>query len=47
MILESGGRAPQGVQTHEETLDPDQAERIEEWVHDLVMSRERRERRTA
>lgn len=45
MIMESGGTAPDGVQSEEESLPPDQAERVEEWVRDLVMTRRREEER--
>ncbi len=43
IIKESGGDAPDGVQLSEESLPRDQAERIEEWVRDLVMARRRGE----
>ena len=46
MIAESGGSAPDGVQAHEESLPPDQAERIDEWIRDLVMTRRREEERS-
>ena len=49
MIKESGGTSADGVQAHEESLPPDQAERVDEWVRDLVMAASRRdaERKTA
>jgi NADH dehydrogenase len=48
MIRESGGTAADGVQNHQESLPPDQAERIDEWVRNLVMaSRRDAERKTA
>ncbi len=48
MITESGGTAPGGVQVDEESLPQDQAERVDEWVRDLVMARRRgEERKTA
>ncbi|MBA2688536.1 MAG: DUF1990 family protein [Gemmatimonadaceae bacterium] len=48
IVAESGGTAPDGVQGEEESLPPDQAERVEEWVRDLVMARKRgEERKTA
>lgn len=45
VISESGGTAPDGVQSHEESLPPDQADRVDEWVRDLVMTRRREEER--
>jgi NADH dehydrogenase len=45
MIAESGGTAADGVQSDEESLPPDQAERVDEWVRDLVMARRREEER--
>lgn len=48
MIAESGGAAPDGVNHEEETLPPDQAEGVDAWIRDLVMSRRRdQERKTA
>lgn len=38
---ESGGRAPDGVQTDVESLDQMQAERVEAWLRDLVLERKR------
>jgi len=38
---ESGGRAPDGVQTDVESLDEMQAERVEAWLRDLVLERKR------
>lgn len=45
VVAESGGVAPDGVQSEEESLPPDQADRVDEWVRDLVMSRKRGEKR--
>lgn len=45
LVTESGGDAPDGVQADEESLPPDQAERVDEWVRDLVMARRRAEER--
>lgn len=48
LIAESGGSSADGVQGDEESLPPDQAERVEEWIRDLVMARRRDdERKTA
>ena len=41
MIDESGGSAPSGVLEDDEDLDEQQAERIEDWIRDLVMERRR------
>jgi NADH dehydrogenase len=41
MIDESGGSAPDGIQQSEADLDEQQAERIEDWLRDLVMERRR------
>ena len=46
MVEESGGSAPGGVQHTEDALDEDQANRIEDWIRDLVMERKRSSRRT-
>lgn len=43
MIGESGGVAPQGIQHREDDLDEHQAERIEDWLRDLVNERKRTE----
>ena len=43
MIDESGGAAPSGIQQNEEDLDENQAERIEDWLRDLVNERKRQE----
>lgn len=43
VVDESGGRAPDGVQTDVESLDALQAERVEAWVRDLVLARKRDE----
>jgi NADH dehydrogenase len=45
MVDESGGSAS-GVQQDEENLDAQQAERIEDWIRDLVMERKRSTLRT-
>lgn len=42
MVQESGGAAAKGIQQSEEGLDEQQAERIEDWIRDLVMERKRR-----
>jgi len=44
MVEESGGAAPQGVQHTEDVLDENQADRIEDWIRDLVMERKRSSR---
>lgn len=41
MVQLSGGAAPAGIQQYDENLDEKQAERIEEWLGDLVMERKR------
>ena len=41
MIQLSGGSAPAGIQQYDEDLDEQQAERIEDWLGDLVMERKR------
>jgi hypothetical protein len=41
MVRESGGVAPDGISSSEETLDENQAELIEEWIRELVMERKR------
>lgn len=43
MIAESGGVAAQGIEHSEDDLDEHQAERIEDWLRDLVMARKREE----
>lgn len=43
IIAESGGTAPDGVQIETTSLDGEQAERIEEWLDDLVKARKREE----
>jgi len=43
VVNESGGRAPDGVQTDVESLDALQAERVEAWLRDLVLARKRDE----
>lgn len=39
----SGATAPEGVQSESESLDTEQAKRIEEWLDDLVKARKREE----
>ena len=41
VIDASGGESFQGVQYESETLDDDQAKRIEEWLEDLIAGRKR------
>ncbi len=41
VVEASGGRAPGGVEHEEATLDADQADRIDEWLRDLVMQQRR------
>ncbi len=41
VIEESGGTAPDGVETDSEALEDAQAKEIERWVEDLVMTRRR------
>ena len=43
IIGESGGTAPEGVQSETTSLDREQAKRIEEWLEDLVKARKREE----
>lgn len=43
MITECGGAAPAGVQSDEESLDTEKSERVEQWVNDLVVARQREE----
>ena len=43
VVKGTGGAAPAGVQQESESLDDDQAARIEEWLRDLVMARRRDE----
>lgn len=43
MVEHSGGVAANGIEEEEENLDEAQAERIEEWIRDLVMERKRAE----
>lgn len=43
MVSESGGVAPDGIEQTEEDLDERQAERIEDWLRDLVNERKRQE----
>ena len=41
IVTESGGTAPDGVQSETTSLDGEQAKRIEEWIDDLVKARKR------
>jgi hypothetical protein len=41
MVGESGGTPVGAVQHEEAMLDEDQAERVEDWVKDLVVERKR------
>lgn len=41
MVEESGGAAARGIEHTKELLDEDQAERIEDWIRDLVAARKR------
>ena len=43
VVKASGGSAPRGVEQEGENLDEDQAERIEDWLRELVMARKREE----
>jgi hypothetical protein len=43
LVGESGGTPIEPVQHDEETLDSDQAERVEDWVKELVIQRKRGE----
>jgi hypothetical protein len=43
MIELSGGTAPEGVQHHSESLDDEEAARIEKWLADVTMRRKREE----
>jgi len=43
VVRASGGSAPAGVQRESERLEEGQAERIEDWLRDLVMARRREE----
>jgi len=43
VVRASGGSAPAGVHADSDALDDAQAERIEEWLRDLVMERKREE----
>ena len=43
VVKATGGAAPSGVREESENLDEDQAERIEDWVRELVMERKRDE----
>jgi NADH dehydrogenase len=47
MVSESGGTAPDGIEQREEDLDEQQAERIEDWLRDLVNERKRLENLTS
>lgn len=43
IISESGGLAAGGVQSEEEALDTEKAEKVEGWLKDLVVARQREE----
>ena len=43
MVAESGGSATDGIQSEEEDLEESQAERIEDWLKDLVAARKKAE----
>jgi hypothetical protein len=43
VVRESGGEAPDGIQSESEALDDNEAARVEEWVEELVMQRKREE----
>jgi NADH dehydrogenase len=43
MIRESGGVAPKGIEQTDDDLDEQQAERVEDWLRDLVNERKRME----
>jgi hypothetical protein len=47
MVAESGGSAVGAVQHVEEDLDREQADRVEEWVKDLVIERKRAQKTAA
>ena len=44
MVEETGGRAPDGVQHEEDTLEGEQAREVEGWLTELVRARRRAER---
>ncbi|HEU4631089.1 MAG TPA: NAD(P)H-binding protein [Gemmatimonadaceae bacterium] len=44
MVEETGGRAPEGVQEAEDTLDDEQAREVETWLAELVRAWKRAER---
>ena len=41
LVEESGGAAPQGVQERSETLEGENAERVETWLRELALARKR------
>jgi len=43
VVARTGGAAPAGVQQESETLEETQAERIEDWLRELVLERKREE----
>jgi NADH dehydrogenase len=47
MVEEAGGRAPDGVQREEDTLEGEQAREVEGWLTELVRARRRAERAAA
>jgi NADH dehydrogenase len=47
MVLESGGAAANAIQHDETFLDENKAERVEEWVRELVVERKRAEHANA
>ncbi|HWL40565.1 MAG TPA: NAD-dependent epimerase/dehydratase family protein [Gemmatimonadaceae bacterium] len=47
MVTESGGRALGPVRTEEEDLDDDQADRVEDWLKELIAERKRSQRSPA
>ncbi len=47
MVAESGGTAVGAVRTAEEDLDEDQAERVEDWLKELIAERKRAQRSSA
>jgi hypothetical protein len=47
MVMESGGATTTAIQQEETVLDEDTAERVEEWVKELVVERKRAEHASA
>jgi NADH dehydrogenase len=41
LVEESGGAAPAGVQEQDDTLEGDEAERVESWLRELALARKR------